>query len=460
MATNDWKTIKFPALLNICQILGGAKEQGQPARLKVAQYLYDSYATVSGATTQPSAQADWLLLLQIVTTLSPDLTGEVKSTWVTRFRQTLGDNGTVGAMAPQDLMNLADSLKRLADPQVGALVSWYVAHGNAWPTTATPTQLGQLTTRIHLDKSGDAVAGRARMRQIVESNLLTDVTTVKKMIPGTWAALVGLFIDAPEKSRKLFVERLTEAYASTNELIMVMTSSVARDIATALMPIDRAAGAHVAATWLKRTSANTRGNISEWSTLVVLSLEDLSMSRTELQGLLVDLEVAVAAAAKDPLSPTDRAFFFAQSWGRAGNLEKSAAWARKFYDLIMGTDGTQKGAPLAQLFRVSEAMYYAGLATPDKSYPAFASALALMARNGQLVTDEPVGLSIMLGGDASKQMLRNELLDGNSQPRLAIGEVLAGRTTRPSSLSNGTLTWMSRSPKPTARLTPRQSGCS
>jgi hypothetical protein len=70
-------------------------------------------------------------------------------------------------------------------------------------------------------------------------------------------------------------------------------------------------------------------------------------------------------------------------------------------------------------------MHEGGLIAKGKAYPAFATALARLARDGAVETDWPMWPGAMLATPELRQTVRAQLVDAEGLPRLGVAKVLA-----------------------------------
>ncbi|MCP4378447.1 MAG: hypothetical protein GY794_20020, partial [bacterium] len=93
----------------------------------------------------------------------------------------------------------------------------------------------------------------------------------------------------------------------------------------------------------------------------------------------------------------------------------------------LGTKTARDQADMGTLKTVAIILSKAGLTGKNKGYPCFAEALASMARQGKVkitLCDSAPVYCMPLGTEATRQTVRDTLLDSTGRPRLGVGKLL------------------------------------
>ena len=95
------------------------------------------------------------------------------------------------------------------------------------------------------------------------------------------------------------------------------------------------------------------------------------------------------------------------------------------YTALVGSEEARSTVTLGQLRDLAIFLDHHLLVGPGQGYPAFAAALARLARRGGLASGAHVVLAFPLGTPEARRILAAELLDGQGDPRLGVAKVLS-----------------------------------
>jgi len=189
-------------------------------------------------------------------------------------------------------------------------------------------------------------------------------------------------------------------------------------------PSRRRLASHVEATYLASAEATRSVSMGQWEVLTACLAKDLSEAvRSQwiagLRSAYVQDPDVLAGLKWDDLSAVDQALH------ALGDKQVSAVVAQWVEKATVWR--TTEDERLLQA--IGRKLSVRGLTGTGKGYPAFASTLARLAKEGKLAA--PLGwesariLAAPLGTPETQQVVRDELLDAQGTPRLVIAKILA-----------------------------------
>jgi hypothetical protein len=334
-----------------------------------------------------------------------------------------GSSSQILGLKPQELESLCGFLGRMGDARGPLLAAHYVTDGQSWRAAGSLDDL-KVVAKLLGGASERVVAARKLLADHVAANFLDDKTKITAAGPWVWRDLVqAIKGELVVEARASWVSKLRDAYFPTPEATATLSDDSLKGLVACLMGLDPQQAGALAMTRL--------GNPAKRAALATNDSLDLTWWAVEagapgVADVIDDLgKTWLAAAAKPGDIPLLCHAWMCQTYGRP--LSKAQEWLMGVYGTKVGNQDAQNSVDLATLWFLADSMKAVGLTGKGKGYPGFAAAVARHVRQG---SDIPLSncetYALALGTADSRQIVEDELLDGQGNPRLAAAKILAG----------------------------------
>ena len=267
-------------------------------------------------------------------------------------------------------------------------------------------------------------APRLTIADHAAATYLADAKKAQELGPRAWLEFAALLKgDLAPEARTQWAGGIRAAFGATQEQLFAMKPADVRPLLECLGDLDAKTAGQLALTF-----------ISDDQKRPTLSPEDLAdLARVAAEGdaaavapLMDNIEQAwLAADRKAPMS-LDQMHRIWQCLRQTGNPAKINDWLMRAYGTRFGTEDKWKGVDPGTLWWFAEHMGESAMGGKGQGYPAFAAATARRIREGASFWPYQLPLmSSLLGTPESRQLLQDELIDDQGNPRLAAAKILA-----------------------------------
>ncbi len=191
-----------------------------------------------------------------------------------------------------------------------------------------------------------------------------------------------------------------------------------------LAHLDEAQAAEVAVHWLANQASSAR---DEPLALANIAMRAAKVEPETVAPMMDGLEQMWLESGAAEAGDLDAVEAIGQTYRSVGNSEKANQWVMRAYGAVIGSEESRATVEIDQLTRLAVLMREQGLTDVGTGYTAFAAALGVKARDGTLEGRwfRMRNLAAPLGTVETRQILEEELLDAQGNPRQGVAQVLS-----------------------------------
>jgi hypothetical protein len=412
LASVAWKPGE---LISLASVLGNFGARGKSARLQLAKQLADRYLASPGAARSVTCR-QWSSLVGL---LRRDLAGATRVLWASKLREAF-DANTLATLKFDEAWDLGGALRVLGAPSAYDVLLPGLAKSTEW-LSLDPSRLADLAGKL-AGLGYQAEEPQSILARHVVATFLSSREKIKSISLGVWRGLARVGNHLPDETRQAWVKGLKDAFVPDDNALLQMPAGDVTALAGALAPLDKKLADDLTYTWY--AGRETGGGLKWGKDLIAAAQMAVSGGRrtqADRDAIVASLEKALASATIKPEEQFDTASQMMRLWLGAGNGKKAEEWAMKAYGIALGTEAARDSVSMNQLDCVATTIH---LFVKGKAFPAFAAALARHARQGTLEVVHLGRVGEVLCTPEARQVLRDELLDSQGSPRLAVVKVL------------------------------------
>jgi hypothetical protein len=412
LASVAWKPGE---LVLLAGVLSGRDDAGKSARSQLAKQLADRYLASPGAARSVTCR-QWSSL---VDGLRRDLSRATRALWASKLREAF-DANTLATLKFDEALDLGNALRGLGAPSAYDVLLPGLAKSTEW-LSLDPPRLADLAGKL-AGLGYQAEEPQSILARHVVATFLSSREKAKSISLKSWRGLTRVGKCLPDEARQAWAKGLKDAFVPDDNALLQMPAGDVTALAGALKPLDKKLADDLTYTWY--TGRETGGGLKWGKDLIAAAQMAVSGGRrtqADRDAIVALLEKALASATIKPEEQFDTASQMMRLWLGAGNVKKAEEWAMKAYGIALGTEAARDSVSMNQLDRVATTIHSFA---KGKAFPAFAAALARHARQGTLEVVHLGCVGEVLCTPEARQVLRDELLDSQGSPRLAVVKVL------------------------------------
>jgi len=423
-STTLWQSWPPGEVTGLATRIGALGELGATVRQSLITLATSKY--VSAGSGKSLTLGHWETLTGA---LAPGLSKEAKGQWAAAIIQAYAGSGdTIGALTARDVEQLLAALGRLDAGDLAVdTVAKLVNDSTAWQNWNLDSQQARLIgTLTAPDKRESTKPARLKILERMTATYIPTAEEARKVPLKQWASLVmGLYDVMPEETSTLWAERLRGVFDNATLAGLANDAEQRNALLPAIAILDDKMKTGLALSWLKDKTLWQGAPIEALAALALAAYRD---NRDETLPILDDLDkFCVARHATKPLT-LDECLALRGMYVSAGQRPKAQQWVLVGCDVTIGTEALRAAADQATVVSLSLALVDTAMVGPEKDTTKFAATVAAVAAKGGLdfrLAWQPKCVGEALGTPASRQVVREALLDAAGNPRLGVAKILA-----------------------------------
>jgi hypothetical protein len=412
-ALKDWKTLDAEKIARLADRLSNSDTK---TRAEMVAHVDSKYAS-GPAAARGVTPTQWRTVAGI---FRGDLSMAQQARWISVIR-----GGFVSEdLNINDLFSISATLSSLGDGNSIGFVTAWGEKNESWKSWKL-ADLARLAGTVRKYSQADKL--KTSLTALISTKHIPNTKTIQDAGLRAIAQLVeALGVGFSEDDEKAWIDGIRRAFASSNEMITALGSSQCTTLVNTLTALGDPNAGSLAMAWLaSKGDANWTGkSLKEMTAAVMLAASAGDEKGAEMMDKLAATAMSGELKISEKLTICQT---FSKAWGQMGKGAKAQQWAMTAYEIAVGTKAARDQADMGTLGMVARILSKSGLTGKDKGYPCFADALAGMARAGKvevaLCKSAPIHCK-PLGTAATRQTVRDTLLDSAGVPRLAVGKLL------------------------------------
>jgi len=415
-----WKSATSAEIVALVQNVTSAGAAGTGALDKLGEHITATYIA-SDAAAIGMGLSRWRT---IVASTREVLTAKTRDVWAARLRSAFASQD----MDMRTMSAMLSLLRSLGDPDSMRFVVAWLAQQDSLQTRSIK-DIAALVKM--LDKAGETAGAAEQLTRLQQEvgRRLGDSEALVATGLGPWSKLlVALASKAPGETKAAWALAMRQAFIPTNSALEAMAASDCAGLMSVLRALDDANASALALTWIKGTDRNAWSE--EKLTDVITSL--VAAGSADKAAVTAAMNELGVTALTGELTAERRLIIcraFVTAWRDIKDMTLAQQWAIRAYEIGVGTEAARAAATSKTLSLVGGLLERAGLIGPDQSYPAYAAALAGVARSGKIeVCDIPwysPQQALPVSTASTRETVQATLLDSEGNPRLPVAVILA-----------------------------------
>lgn len=414
-ANTVWKTWGLSDLLKLTGTLSGGGSAAVSGRLKIAQYVQDTYLA-SANETRAVGCANWQTFVQY---LGRDISLENRAIWRKQLRAAFaGSAAAVTSLKDRDAIYLVSTLAQLGDLHVSGIVATWVNGTTAWQSLEVADMI-TLARNLENDHSIASDIALKSLTENVNSRFMT-AQAVKTVPLAYWSQILQYMgKDLSAENRVLWTGILMDAYAKTDQDIAALKTNILAFLQV-MTRLDSAKAADVAVQWLTDRAAWKQLGPTTLASVITYAF---GSPKADKAALMDAFDKTLADKTKLNWQECSS---IAYAWSNMGNQAKAREWAMSVYQRLVGTDEARKAVDSESLQLLDKLLRKVRLLDGSQTFPEYTQALLDMAYRGALYPDDGSDRAFadILMATKNDDTVKAQLTDPNGMPRIALGRIL------------------------------------